>query len=312
MELQALDDDDHDDESSVHSDATWDYGEDDEAEAAMEALAFQLEQEEAKDVKMQLMTEERDWALQLKAAIESCPDMDNLSDMTIACLAIATEGDLERAMDQAYQMQEMNKEYSILDTLEDGLRHVKDIYIPNGLGDRFCLTIEPTTAPETGGYTFVGDISKLDLRNYQTPQQIQRFFKGLFYQMITVTPDLMAVRAGVHAHAECEGWKWKHNMMDLNFFKRMLRDTAGILPIKHQKMYFYNAPMLFNTMASMAKSALPKHVTDSFQMGCRCPLGERLDTFYNLPTREIAEARLHQRLEGLLRKRYSNEKNFVL
>lgn len=294
-----------------------DEGEFDEAEAAMEAWAQQLElgdSHTAVPLDMQLTTEERDFALRIREAIERDPAIDNLTDMTCACFAIAMEGDLEKAIDQVCQMQGFIKEYSILDTLEHGLRHLTDILLrDHATGERYLLSIEKTTMPyATGGYTLAVDLPKLDLRNYRTPLQIQNFFTGHFYMSLCVSTDFMAVRAGLTVLAECDGHKLKNHMVDLNFFKRMLRDTAAIFPVKHNQMRFFNTSVLVNTMASMAKSVLPKTVSESFRTGCKCPLGERLDVFYNMPTTEIAEARLRIKLEECLRKRYHNEKHFKL
>eukprot|EP00957_Ditylum_brightwellii_P097119 7396471-Ditylum_brightwellii.AAC.1 len=249
---------------------------------------------------MMLTAEEHTAAWHIKETIEDlCPELDNLSDFEYGTLAIVVEGDMERALEIATQMQDFRKEYDVLATLEDALRHKEDIYFKQPNGTRGTLAIDEDT---DGTSILVNDMPKLDLRNYKSPRQIQKFFKGCYYQSVALCPDFRAVRAGYVALFECEGYQWKHNMMTVDYMKAVFRDAVGIFPMKTKKMMFFNSSMLVNTMVSMAKSVLPKHMIKKFHVGCRVPMGGSLDQIYDSPSTQVAEQRLEAKLESLLQR----------
>ena len=53
---------------------------------------------------MQLMQEEYEWALSIKAAVEGIPELGNRSDMFYAQLALITRGDVAKAVEQCQNL----------------------------------------------------------------------------------------------------------------------------------------------------------------------------------------------------------------
>ena len=63
------------------------------------------QEEQEEEDGMWLSPLEQQWALDLRAAIEACPELDPLSDFMYAQIAIYQGGDLEKGLEMATTMQ---------------------------------------------------------------------------------------------------------------------------------------------------------------------------------------------------------------
>ena len=92
--------------------------------------------------------------------------------------------------------------------------------------------------------------------------------------------------------------------------RKLWTESLAIYPYKIRQIKYFHTGMYANLAASLMKRFLPTEVYSKVQVGCQ--FGGRLDTFYAVPTREIANQRLLGRINECLRTRYDNIQNFKL
>ena len=78
--------------------------------------------------RMQLTTQERQWALTVKEALQNDPELDDISDFLIAQISLLVEpGNMEEALERAQKLQYFRQEHGIVDSLQAGQR-ILDAY----------------------------------------------------------------------------------------------------------------------------------------------------------------------------------------
>ncbi|CAB9504539.1 expressed unknown protein [Seminavis robusta] len=230
---------------------------------------------------------------------------ENLSPNVATSGAIArNNGDIEWAISKAYQMQNFMREFDILDTLHDCLRH-----IPGFVKDRFLLSVDYNL--HQGGYVMSSDGPKFDLSLFKTVEGFRGVSQRTYYILQVLSPDLAAVRAGITTLYECDGYQQALNNFCIRSFRKAGSGAFSIYPAKHVRIKFYNSPHFMETLLSMAKATFSHQVSSNMQFGCKFP-GGRLDRIFNVPSAEAATARLAVKLEDLIRRRYENERLFSL
>jgi hypothetical protein len=75
--------------------------------------------------RMKLTQKENENALAIQEMVEGLPDLDNLSDLMYAQLAIICKDRVEDAVNRCYGMQEFRHEYNLVDNLEQGSRYLR-------------------------------------------------------------------------------------------------------------------------------------------------------------------------------------------
>ncbi|CAB9511142.1 expressed unknown protein [Seminavis robusta] len=126
-------------------------------------------------------------AWQVKAAFRSFCDLDFESDFMFAHLAIAAKGDLEWAIDRAYKMQRVRREYNVLGTYEEGVKAI-----------RVFLDIAPKTLmsfmynPRSGRSVLVFD-SAVPLQELCHQKNMDITIRGSFYLCYATFPTLQCV-----------------------------------------------------------------------------------------------------------------------
>ncbi|CAB9505474.1 expressed unknown protein [Seminavis robusta] len=147
---------------------------------------------------------------------------------------------------------------------------------------------------------------------FKSHDSIRGVMQRTYYLSQLLCPDLKAVQAGTTSLLECEGYSFQVSMV---FDRHVIRSVASgawnVYPIKHRAVRFFNTSILFNAMISTIKPALREEFRSKIRVGCKFPCG-RLDRIYNIPSEEVAVARLCQKLEELIRRRFDNERNFSL
>jgi len=103
-------------------------------------------------------------------------------------------------------------------------------------------------------------------------------------------------------------YSWK--ILTLRTRRQLWEESLGRYPMIHNQIKYFHSGLFVNIGVSIIKSFLPLEITSKIEMGCQ--FAGRLDTFYALPTRELATQRLLQRIEASLQRRYENIENFSL
>ena len=256
--------------------------------------------------RMNVSEEELQWARKIKTAIEGSDDLDNLTDFMYAQYAIKENGDVQAALNRAQMMQEFRQEYGVLDTVEDALRYL------TGLVDMMPgLFLSFSFNQGDGNYAVVSDLCKFDMSEIRTPERLSRCFKGAYYLLHALNPDLEAVRRGDTFLCECQGYQWKKdNMFDAKTFEKGWRELFMVYPCRFNQIKYFHTGLCFNLLASMSKRYLPPESHNKIQFGCNFMY--RLDSMYFLPSMEDANQRIVSRFEHALQRRFHYERFFSL
>jgi CRAL/TRIO domain len=253
--------------------------------------------------RMELSDEERQWAVAIKERITSCREIDDLSDIWYAQLAIITGGNVDEAVQRAANLQNLKEDLKIRDDYEQG-KQVTQNFTESFPG---CLLSLDFHDPE-GAYISVWDASKF--RGWKAPDKKYATMLCCYYLCHVLNPDLESTRRGSVWFIEAHGFGFNMEMMNVDLFRFLFADVMGSYPMKLRCMKCFHTPMLYNVLISMVKKVIPADFASKFQVGCIF-LG-KLDEFYTLPTPEIAAQKTFATFVDCLKMRYENEKAFTL
>ncbi|CAB9513273.1 expressed unknown protein [Seminavis robusta] len=233
------------------------------------------------DESMVLTSQEREWARAIKTAIESCPDLDKLSDFEYCQLAIVDKGDVAASVDRATSLQGFRQEYDIQNTLEDALVALRNhvLLMPQSILS-FCYS------EAIGGYTLIADMGCCDLQLLKTEKGWKTHVAGLYYMLHAMSPDFQSIRTGITYVLEAAGFSLASNM-DFKITKKECTEVYSVYP------YTIN-----------------KSITSRVQVGCIFPHG-RLNLFYNIPDAQTAMERSIKRMQESVRRRYAMQAVFL-
>jgi hypothetical protein len=130
----------------------------------------------------------------------------------------------------------------------------------------------------------------------------------IYYILQALCPDLYAIRQGIHVLVECEDFDWRY--FDIKIQRRIWTEIMNKYPVNFGKVKHFHTGTFANLLASMARQFIPPHIRNKFQMGCHVVF--RLDSFYLLPTPEIAERKVISCMEQCLQRRFDNQSSFSL
>ena len=150
--------------------------------------------------RMKITRQEHRLALAIREAIAASPDIDPISDMMCAQLAMIEGENIEAALERAEQLQAFREEYGVQDTAEDGIRLFARL---NSLFPCFHLCLSYNH--DGGNYVMIYDMTKFDLRLLKTEEQINIWLGGSYYSQAALFPDLEAIRRGAILINELEG-----------------------------------------------------------------------------------------------------------
>lgn len=282
--------------------------------AADTPLLLQVPQDEAVSMdytgpldprRMLLTSQERRWALAIREAIHQNPKIDPVSDFVCAQLALTCADNVEDALWRASGLQTFRQEYSVLDSLAEGCRLVKDLV---GLFPELYLSL--SYAPSEHRYTLAYDLSKHSSQTIKdSHHNFITWIKSGYYMAVMMNPDLAACRNGVNQIVECEGYQI-HKNLDFTYFRKMHEELLNVYPQKMHKVQHFHTGVFVNLMTSMAKRFLPEEHHNKFQFGCQ--FDGRLNTFFHVPDVPTANQKLLARIEDNLQRHYANEQAFKL
>lgn len=253
--------------------------------------------------RMKLTKQEHDHAVAIKEVIDGLPDLDNLSDLMYAQLAMVCKNNIENVIQRCYAMQDFKQEYSLVDTKEQGQRYLEwgvQLFPQHLLSFGFCQ--------DDGKHVIVHDLAKFEPKAFTSPNMADDWCKVLYYLHLLMFPDLESIRKGIVQIVECQGMR---NMRTdiLNFYNSFYSQYLVHYPMAGQCRCFHTGTMV-NILVSLLRRMLPEDLKDDFLVGYQFDgnLGEAFLT----PTVKEANARLLVRMEEALKQRYDHEKSFSL
>ena len=249
-----------------------------------------------------LSDEERHWALEIKAAVEESPDLENLSDLQYVQFAISGGGgNLERSLELLRGLQAFREEYRIHDTLEEGMAMITDFTQKNPDG---LLSVAYDEEKENYGLIY----DRTRLFNLLAKDDWRPHLGAVFYLFNCFCPDPHSMRQGIFLIAECEGMQSSGNIVSIT--QKMWYHLLAHYPFKVGSAKFFHTNLVANVSYAMIKPFMSRSITEKIEMGCQ--FGVNLSSLYLLPTREIALQKLLHRVEDFLRRRYENQATFRL
>ena len=252
--------------------------------------------------RLKLTKQEHDHAIVIKEMIESMPDLDNLSDLMYAQLAIVCKDNVEDAIERCYGMQEFREEYKIVDTYQQGALYLKRIL--ELFPEQF---LSFSYSDEEGKYVFVHDVEKFDTSAFTTAELADDWLRMMYYTHLLFYPDVEAIRKGIIIVIDCEGMTMRRGF--LKHSKYLFDQFLAYYPHGGQARLF-NTGTIMNTFACILRKFLPPDSRDQFIVGYQYEGG--MGSGFLSPTVEVANQRVLSRMQQCLKARYDNEKLFSL
>ena len=254
----------------------------------------------------QISEQECEWACALKEAVEEADDIRNVPDFDYVQHGMVAKDDVEAGMDRIRRLQYFREEYKIHDDIDEAMELIA-LFLKQQPG--FILTID--LDPEKGHFVFVYDTAKLCPNFGNMPEDWRIHLGAWYYLFQAMSSNAHACRQGVVHIGECEGTS--RNNFSMNHVQRLFSDLFSAYPFKHKEISWIRTPLVANLLYSFMKPLMRKDLSYRFQTGCNFyGYTDRLDGIFHVPTVEIAEHFLLQRLREYLRTRYHLEKNFEL
>jgi CRAL/TRIO domain len=254
---------------------------------------------------MQLTRAEYESALAIKERIQKTTDIDNLPDMFYAQMAIVGEGNVDWAVQRARGLQQVRQEYQIVDNYEDGARGLTTLnnYFPGMILGVYYFERD-------GNEVLISDITKFDFSCWRDPNKMRETMHASYYIIHMMCPDLAAIRTGTVYLVECEGYSLRKDTLPMDVFLKIFNGLYANYPNRFKKIRYFHAPLLLRILHSILRKLLPPELHCKMQM--RHASERRLDTMCMVPSVEEASLRVLEEMKANLKRRYDNERAFVL
>ena len=261
-------------------------------------------------ITMNLSQEEIDRALEIKVAICSDPNLNNLTDYEYVQYALslpASEEPISTVLEYAYAMQSFREEYRIQDTLEEGVELFRE-HLNQHPG--FFLAVE--YVPNPGNFIAIDDVVAFDPAVLCGYKERRIGMGGFYYKFQCVSSTFQAIRSGVAIMVECDGCGMKN--FDARVNEQFMVEFFRCYPKRHKEVLFLNSPTIINMAYSLWKKYMNNNMKDAFRLGYQIEgmEGQRIDSLFKTPSPEIARQHMLQKVEQYLKLRYHNQKNFSL
>jgi hypothetical protein len=184
--------------------------------------------------RMVITEEERNWALAIKGTIAGIRELDPISDLLCAQLAIVEPTDMEGAIHRVKQLQWFREEYNVRDTLEDAQSLMKEYLY---LFENHILAF--SYSYQYGCYICCIDVAACDKDLLVLEKQWRTNLGGLFYLHQAMNPDVSSIRNGLIMLYECEGFTFT-KMGGINTAKRTTNDLLAFYPTRIRSSKFYH------------------------------------------------------------------------
>lgn len=271
--------------------------------------------------RMELMPQEKEWAMEIKAAVAKDPELEPLTDFMYAQIAIVTLENnppepIASVVDRVARYQAGLQAHDIRDTYESAC---------SALEETFCNLIPGHFIgfdyyQAEGSYVLATDMTKFCRTVEACPRKQDTHRAAATFLLHAQQPDFEAMRRGVMTLVECAGYDWKDpDMYNLTVVRNNAVPT--FYPSRMRRVKFYNCGLFVNLVVSAAKRLLPKYVLQKLEVGCKCDSSrlqgphnvpvERLDQIYVVPNIEATNKRNLDKIKACLRMRYANEGYFT-
>lgn len=279
------------------------------ASAQVDAIVEAVQQSttcSAQDPTMQLLPEEKERALEIKAAVEVDQRVQNLTDYEYVQYALTTTGDaLENVRERVYRMQAVREEYGITDDATQGVQlyHQMTMQHPG-------MFLAVDYLPQSDNFIIVLDYAAFVPP--KTDEEYRIFMAGFYYLHQATNSNFRAIRVGVSCLVECSGAEYRN--LDLGFFEKFAMQSFGLYPMNVLEEFYLNSESTITLALSIMKRFLPQRIQKKIHLGHRIEglEGTRIDVLYKTPTEEAARERMVLEVLKLLTLRYQHQKNFSL
>lgn len=284
------------------------------------ANGFLQEQLDAiQDRSMMVLPEERQWALEIKQAVNEAQHLEPLSDFDCVHMAMITRGNTPEALFRVQGMQEFRREYGVDSSLRQGAEVLeRTMHLMPG----FLLHLD--NCPDTNEGILVWDASIFKPALLLSPSKehgVDYYWKTYvvtcYYLYIICQPDLASIREGLTLILDCGRVEWDNVSMD--FEKRMHDELRAYYPLKWKKILAYNTATIANVGWSLYKQFMNPHMRNCLQLGCQiiCPdptvsSPTYLYELFLQPSLEESQFNILRRAVDLLTIRAENVRSFKL
>jgi hypothetical protein len=255
--------------------------------------------------RMKLTRQEHEHAMAIKRAVESTPELDNLSDFMYAHLALTCRDRVEDAIERCQGLQGCREEYNIAHTYEDGCRIVEKMFT------LFPYTFPSVNFNQTHGiYMGVADAEKLDCAYFMSSsERIIEFIQLMYYLHHFLLPDLESARKGATCVIETMGMGMRKGFlkaMSLSF-----SEFVRYYPWRGEVQWHHSGSMV-NVILSTLKRILPDEMKQYIVTGHNYNFDGHLGEILLTPSVEEANRKVILRAKDCLRRRFENERSFSL
>lgn len=255
-----------------------------------------------------LSDEERQCALDLKAAVEASPDVQHISDLHYAQYAInnfEARGDIPHMLEHLQGLQAFREEYNINDT------HAEGMAIISGFTRKFPgALLSVAYDDEKECYGLIYDRTRFFSSNLVSADDWRITLGAMYYHFHAFYPDPYSMRQGMFVIAECEGMESSGTAHFLSLIQRMWYHLLINYPFKLASTKYYHTSMAANMSFALLKPFMPRSITDRFELGCQ--FGVNIASLYLLPTLELANQKYLNRIDSFLKRRYEYEAIYKL
>ena len=283
------------------------------------------EEVEEQDISMVVLPEERDWAHDIKRAVQEAEHLDPLSDFDYVHYAIVTQGNLQDALYRIEGIQACKREYHIENTVDQGVEQIRlhmDEVVPGFLlhVDLCPVTNEPICVLDNAA--FFPKFIKAGCPRRGPDYYWKTYLVASYYIMMACQPTMEAIRGGLTIILDCAEVEWKN--VSMAFESQVNDELRSFYPQKYKTVLAYNTHVISNLGWSLFKQYMDESMKATLKLGCKILEPEfaanmegvetptRLRELFLQPTKEIARVNLLRRVRELLTLREENVRNFKL
>jgi hypothetical protein len=272
--------------------------------------------QEETDPTMRITDEERQWALEIKRAVEGSDEIKNLNDMVYAHHAIVARGNLEQALQSIERIQLFREHYKVDHSVEQGVQFLQALMDQQ---PGFLLNIdidldrqEAINAFDCGPYD-----PKAAFGTTGVHDNWRVFCCGAYYVKFASQPNFAVIRNGLLELVDFGDFSWANFSPETSI--RFMDEWMRYYPMKMSGLLMYNTGSVANMILSLTKPLMSQSQKNALQLGCQvmeqdgsCNPNRRLKEFYLQPTPEFAQEFLLERARILLTTRQYHEASFRL
>lgn len=272
---------------------------------------------------MIITSEERQWALAIKHAVDNDEDIMVLTDFDYMQYAIVCGDDVDDALQRIRGLQVFRQEYNIGDTFEEGV-HFLGALLQQQPGMLLSIDKARTSAKlpdEVEGeidvdahsnFWMIFDFARINPPAMNLPADKRNVLAALYYAHHATQPNPNYIRNGILFIAECDSMTWDN--ISLDFLGPLWGEMKRYYPIRFKEVSWLRAATAATIMFNLCKPFMPPHIRRMVNMGCEFQAFDgRLDElFMAQSTMEEYNHMILSKASGHLQERFHNSQHFRL